>query len=99
MPARFVLLVLQLLAVELLLAGHESGGLLLDVFVAALDPGLQLLPLAFDGLQLLRELAANRFELLGLLGDFGERLAIMVGELGADHRDRSREAGWSEGAR
>ena len=43
LPARFVLLVLLLLAIELLLAGHESGGLLLDIFVAALDPVLQVL--------------------------------------------------------
>jgi hypothetical protein len=93
------LLVLLLLPIELLLARDQASRLLLDFFVATLDPSLQLLPLAFCSLELPCKLATDRFELLGLLGDFGERLAIVIGQLGANHRNRTAEAGRGKCAR
>ena len=39
-PLRFHLLVMLLLAIKLLFAGHEAGRLLLDVGVAAFRPSL-----------------------------------------------------------
>ena len=91
MPARFHLLVVLLLPIEFLLAGHEPRRLVLDVLVPPLGPLLQLVPLRLERVELIRQIASHRFELRRLRGDAFERLPIVIGELRPHDRNRPRQ--------